>query len=329
VSKLELTLALGDYDHTRDLAAGVIRADGIELTHLKLSIEETFFRFLRFREFDVSEMSFAKFVTMTAQGNAFFVGIPVFPSRVFRLSSFYVRSEGRVRSAADLAGARIGIPEWGQTASVYTRGYMEHELGIPLDRVEWLQAGVNQPGRVEKVKLDLPPGIRYTAVADASLDQMLLDGRIDVALSARPPRSFAAGDARVRRLFPDFQAREEAHYRKTGIFPIMHVIAIRSDIYAENPWVAMNLLKAFDEAKGRSLARLADITASHAPLPWIGDFATKMQAIVGADPFPYGIEPNRPTLEAFLQYAREQGLCARPLTPEDLFVPEVRSRYRI
>jgi 4,5-dihydroxyphthalate decarboxylase len=140
---------------------------------------------------------------------------------------------------------------------------------------------------------------------------------------------FASGDPRVRRLFPDFQAREEAHYGKTGIFPIMHVIAIRSDVYEANPWVAMNLLKAFDEAKARSLARVTDITASHAPLPWIGDFAAKMQAIFGTDPFPYGIEPNRPTLEAFLQYAREQGLCARALAPEDLFVPEVREGYKI
>ena len=329
MARLDLTLALGDYDHTRDLAEGRVRADGIELTHLNLGIEETFFRFLKFREFHVSELSFAKYVSMIAQGSAFFVGIPVFPSRVFRLSSFYVRADGKIRGAADLAGARIGIPEWGQTASVYTRGYIQHELGIALDRIEWLQAGVNQPGRVEKVKLELPPGVRYASVADASLDQMLLDGRIDVALSARPPRAFAAGDARVRRLFPDFQAREEAHYRKTGIFPIMHVIAIRADVYEDNPWVAMTLLKAFDEAKARSVKRMTDVTASHAPFPWLSDFATRMQSIVGADPFPYGIEPNRPTLDAFLRYAHEQGLCARALAPEDVFVPEVRSRYRI
>jgi len=329
LGRLSLTLALGDYDHTRDLAEGRVRADGIDLTHLRLGIEETFFRFLRFREFDVSELSLAKFATMVSQGDAFFVGIPVFPSRVFRLSSFYVRGDGRIRSAGDLAGARIGIPEWGQTASVYTRGYIQHELGIALAQIEWLQAGVNEPGRVEKVKLDLPAGIRYKAVADASLDQMLLDGRIDVALSARPPRSFASGDARVRRLFTDHQAREEAHFAKTGIFPIMHVIAIRKDIYEANPWVAMNLLKAFDEAKARSAARMADVTASHAPLPWISDFAARMRSIAGADPFPYGIEPNRRTLQAFLQYAQEQGLTKRALAPEDLFVREVRDAYRI
>jgi 4,5-dihydroxyphthalate decarboxylase len=329
VSRLELTLALGDYDHTRDLAAGVVRADGIDITHLKLPIEETFFRFLKFREFEVSEMSLAKFASSIAQGVAFFVGIPVFPSRVFRLSSFYVRSDGRVRDERDLAGARIGIPEWGQTASVYTRGYVQHELGVGLDRIEWIQAGVNEPGRVEKVKLDLPPGIRYTPVADASLNDMLLDARIDVALTARPPRAFASGDARVRRLFPDFQAREEAHYAKSGIFPIMHVIAIRGDVYEANPWVAMNLMKAFEEAKARSLKRVSDVTASHVPLPWMSDFAARMCSIVGADPFPYGIEPNRATLEAFLRYAREQGLCARALTPEDLFVPEVREGYKI
>ncbi len=329
MTRLALTLALGDYDHTRDLASGAVRAGGIDLTHLALGIEETFFRFLKFREFHVSELSLAKYVSWIASGEAFFVGIPVFPSRVFRLSSFYVRTEGRVRSPGDLAGARIGIPEWGQTASVYTRGYIQHELGIPLAQIEWLQAGVNEPGRAEKVKLELPAGIRYKSVADASLDQMLLDGRIDVALSARPPRSFASGDARVRRLLPDYQAREEEHYAKTGIFPIMHVIAIRKDVYDENPWVAMNLLKAFDEAKARSAARIADVTASHAPLPWISDFAARMRSIAGADPFPYGIEANRRTLDAFLRYAHEQGLCARTLAPEDVFVPEVREGYKI
>ena len=329
MSRLELTLALGDYDHTRDLAAGVVRADGIDLTYLKLGIEETFFRFLKFREFHVSEMSFAKFASSLARGDAFFVGIPVFPSRVFRLSSFYVRSEGRVRDERDLSGARIGIPEWGQTASVYTRGYLQHDLGIGLDRIEWLQAGVNEAGRVEKVKIDLPPGVRCTPIADASLNDMLLDGRIDVALTARPPRAFAAGDARMRRLFPDFQAREEAHYRKTGIFPIMHVIAIRRDVYDDNPWVAMNLLKAFEEAKVRSLKRVTDVTASHVPLPWMSDFAARMQALAGADPFPYGIEANRATLDAFLRYAHEQGLTARRMSPDALFVPEVADRYRI
>jgi len=329
MSRLALTLALGDYDHTRDLASGAVRAHGIDLTHLNLSIEETFFRFLKFREFHVSELSFAKYVSSIARGDAFFVGIPVFPSRVFRLSSFYVRSDGHVRDERDLEGSRIGIPEWGQTASVYTRGYLQHDLGVPLDRIDWLQAGVNEPGRVEKVKIDLPAGVRYRTVADASLDQMLLDGRIDVALTARPPRAFAAGDARVRRLFPDFQAREEAHYRKTGIFPIMHVIAIRRDVYSDHPWIAMNPLKAFDEAKRRSTARMTDITASHAPFPWMSDFTMRMQSIFGADPFPYGIEPNRPTLAAFLRYAHEQGLCARALAPEDLFVPEVRDSYKI
>ena len=329
MSQLALTLALGDYDHTRDLASGVVRAGGIDITHLKLSIEETFFRFLKFREFDVSEMSFAKYVSSIARGNAFFVGIPVFPSRAFRLSSFYVRADGRVRDERDLEGSRIGIPEWGQTASVYTRGYVQHDLGISLEKIEWLQAGVNEAGRAEKVAIELPQGVRCTPVADASLNDMLLDGRIDVALTARPPRAFASGDARVRRLFPDYQAREEAHYRKTGIFPIMHVIAIRRAVYEANRWVAMNLLEAFEEAKRRSAARMGDVTASHAPFPWLTDFAARMRSILGDDPFPYGVEANRATLEAFLRYAHEQGLAARPMKPDELFVPEVADRYRI
>lgn len=329
MSRVDLTLALGDYDHTRDLMDGVVRADGIDLRHLKLPVEEIFHRFIRFREWDVSEMSFAKFVTLLSQGDTSLVAIPVFPSRVFRLSSFYIRADGRVRSPDDLAGARIGIPEWGQTASVYTRGYLQHELGLRPAQIEWVQAGVNDPGRKEKVRLDLPPGIRYRQEPDRSLNDMLLDGTIDVALTARPPRAFAEAGGRVTRLFPDFQALEEAHFRKTGIFPIMHVIAIRHDAYEANPWIAMNLLKGFEQAKARSLRRMADIAASHAPLAWLPGHLQRLQALFGSDPWPYGIEANRATLGAFLHYAHEQGLCPRALTPDDLFVPEVRESYRI
>lgn len=326
---LQLTVAMGNYDHTRDLACGVVRAEGIKLRYLNLPLEEIFHRFIKYREWDVSEMSFGKFVSLTSQDDRSLVAIPVFPSRVFRLSSFYVRTDGRVQSPADLAGARIGIPEWAQTASIYTRGYVAHELGIPLDAMEWVQAGVNDPGRAEKVALKLPTGLRYRQEAGRSLDEMLLAGDIDVVLSARAPRAFTVGNPRVRRLFHDFRAQEEAYFRKSGIFPVMHVIALRREIYEQNPWIAMNLLKAFDEAKARSLARLADITASQAPLPWLSDYVARMQEIFGADLWPYGIEANRRTLEAFLAFAWEQGVCHRKLAPEDLFVREVQSAVKV
>lgn len=324
---LDLTLALGDYDHTRDVAHGVVRPEGIALRWLDLPVEETFHRFIKFREFDVSEMSFGKFVAFAAQDDPRFVAIPVFPSRVFRLSSFYVNPRGRIRSPADLAGARIGIPEWGQTASIYTRGYIAHELGVPLAQIEWVQAGVNQPGRAEKTQYALPPDIRYRSEPARTLDEMLREGALDVVLSARPPRSFGTGT--ITRLFPDYRAREEAYLRKTGVFPIMHVLAMTRELYEAHPWIAMNLYKAFEEAKARSLARLSDITASHVPLPWVPDHVAAVRELLGADPWPYGIEPNRRTLDAFLRYAFEQGVCRRHLTPEALFVPEVQSAFKV
>lgn len=327
MAAIRLTLAIGDYDHTRDLVHDLVSAEGIEIVSITLPIEEITFRLLRFREWDVCETSFAKYVSLRSQGDDSIVGLPVFPSRMFRLSSIYVPRDGRVRTPADLRGARIGIPEWAQTAAIYTRGYIEHELGIPLASIQWIQAGVNEPGRAEKVALKLPAGLSLESAPDRSLNDMLIAGEIDAALSARPPGAFA--DGRIVRLVPQFRAAEEAYYRKTGVFPIMHVVVLRREVHDAHPWVAMNLVKAFEEAKRRSLARLADITASHAPLAWIADHVGGMRALFGADPFPYGIEPNRRTLEAFLQFAHEHGVCHRPVAPEDLFPKEVQETHKV
>lgn len=326
---LRLTLALGDYDHTRDVAHGVVRPEGIELVWLNLPVEEIFFRFIKFREWDVSEVSFAKYVSMVSQDDRDLVAIPVFVSRVFRLSSIYIRPNGPVRAPADLRGKRVGVPEWAQTAAIYSRGFIVHELGIPLTAIEWVQAGVNQPGRVEKVALKLPQGLRYRTAPEHSLNGMLLSGDIDAMLSARPPAAFADGSGRIARLFADYRPAEEAYFKRSGVFPIMHVIAMRRDVFDANPWVAMNLYKAFTRAKERSLARLADVTASHAPLPWLGDYVARMRELFGDDPWPYGLESNRRTLEAFLQYAFEHGVCHRKLDPEELFPPQVLAVHKV
>jgi 4,5-dihydroxyphthalate decarboxylase len=266
VPALPLTLAIGDYDHVRDLALGTVRPEGIDLNVLNLPVEEIFFRFTRHREWDVSEMSFAKVVSLLSQDDRSIVPMPVFVSRVFRLSSIYVRPDGPVKTPADLRGKRIGVPEWAQTAAIYSRGYIVHELDIPLASIEWVQAGVNESGRVEKVALRLPPDVRLQRAPGKTLNGMLLAGELDAVLSARPPQAFAEG--RVARLYPAYRDAEEAWFRKTGIFPIMHVVALRRDVFDRDPWVAMNLVKAFEEAKRRSLARLGDITASHAPLAY-------------------------------------------------------------
>lgn len=313
---LPLTLAISAYEHARGL-----RPQGIELNVLELPVEEIFYRFARFREWDAAEMSFAKTIALLSRPQADIVALPVFPSRVFRHSAIYLGRDSGIRKPKDLEGRRVGIPEWAQTAGIYARGLLQHEYGVDLARIAWFQAGVREPGRVEKVQLQLPPGISVTPVPDKSLAQMLASGELDAAISARDPGG--------QRLFEDYQDTEADYFARTRIYPIMHVIVLRRAVYERDRWVAMNLQKAFEEAKRASLARLAEIGVSHVPLPWLAEHARRWQAIAGDDSWPYGIEPNRPTLEAFAQYAFEQGVTARRMQVAELFAPETRESFKI
>ncbi|HET7763872.1 MAG TPA: 4,5-dihydroxyphthalate decarboxylase [Burkholderiales bacterium] len=326
MEKVALTLAIGDYEHTRDLASGCVPVEGATLNVLTLPPEEAFFRFTHFREWEVSEMSMGKYVSLLSQNDDGITAIPVFPSRVFRHSMIYVRDGGKIARPEQLKGGRIGVPEWAQTAVIYTRGYLTHQAGVPLDSVDWVQAGVNEPGRVEKVKLKLPEGVRLRPEPGRSLNDMLLAGDLDAVLSARPPRDLGKG---IRRLFPAYEAVEEAYFRETGVFPIMHVIVIKTDVLARHPWLAMNLYKAFDEAKRGSVERLCDITASHAPFAWLAAYAERMKALFGEDFWPYGLERNRRTLQAFVDFAFEQGVCHRRLALEELFPRQVLTSFKV
>ena len=313
--KLALSLAISPYDHARDL-----RPQGIDLTVLDLPIEEIFYRFTQFREWDVSEMSFGKVISLMAEERPEIIAIPVFVSRVFRHSAIYAANP-KIRTPKDLEGKRVGIPEWAQTAGIYVRGLLQHEYGVDLAAIDWRQAGVREPGRVEKIALRLPPGVRVQAMPEHTLAGMLAAGELDAAISARDPGG--------KRLFPNSRELEAEYYRKTGIFPIMHVVVLRREAYERDRWIAMNLFKAFEEAKQRSLARVADIGASQVPVAWVADHARQWQAIAGDDFWPYGLEPNRRTLDAFLQYGHEQGVCKRRLKMEELFAPETLERAKI
>ncbi|MEX1083719.1 MAG: 4,5-dihydroxyphthalate decarboxylase [Xanthobacteraceae bacterium] len=329
MARLPLSLALNQYDHTADLVSGRVPVDGIELNCLTLPIEEIFFRTFVYGEFDISEVSMAKYCSRISQDDRSLVAIPVFPSRVPRHSSIYIRRDGPVRQPSDLAGRKVGLPEWAQTASVYSRGLLAHHYGVDLASIEWVQAGVNQPGRIEKVKLNLPPGVKVTPRPDKSLSEMLVSGEIDVALSAHAPDCFEQGHPNIGRLFENFIDVEMKYVKETGIFPIMHTVAIRGELLERHPWVAMNLFKAFEEAKNRSLARAQSITATACPIPWCYEQTRRAKEIFGEDFWPYGIEANRKTLDAFLQYAFEQGVCHRRLAPEDLFAKQVQERFSI
>lgn len=328
-ARLHLTLATTDYDHVRDLVNGVVRPEGITLTAFILNVEEVFYRFIKNREWDISEMSFGKFIGYASQGNSPFVGIPVFPSRVFRHSAFYTRTDRGIATPKDLEGKRVGIPEWAQTAGIYARGYLEETAGVDLTKIEWVQAGMNEAGREEKVEFKLPPGIRYEQRRDTSVSAMLLSGEIDAAISARVPNAFESGGGKIVRLFPEFRAEEMRYYAATGIYPIMHVIAMRRAVFERYPWVAMNLFKAFDEARHRSLERIRDLTASRIPVPWAAAIADEWAKGFGSDPFPYGLDNNRKTLDAFCRFAHAQGVTARRLSPDDLFPKEVRASVRV
>ena len=327
--KVHLTLAMSDYDHIRDLTSGAIQADGIELTYLNLSVEEIFWRFSKFREWDVSEMSMGQYVGLVSQGDASLTAIPVFPSRIFRHSAFYVRRDGPVKTPQDLVGRRVGIPQWSQTAGIYARGALMHQYRIRLQDVEWYQTGVNEPGRQEPVELKLPAGVRVKPVPDKSLNEMLLAGEIDAIITAHPPDAVKQRRPEVIRLFPDFLTVEAAYWRETRIFPIMHTVVIRRDTMSAHPWIAMNLFKAFEEAKRRSVARALDIIAPRFPVPWVFEHAERARELFGDDFWPYGIEPNRPTLEAFLRFAHEQGVCHRPVAVDELFPAELKSAFKV
>jgi 4,5-dihydroxyphthalate decarboxylase len=321
-------MAISEYDHVSDLVNGRVNVEGIDLTCLQLPIEEIFFRFLTYREFDVSEMSFGKYASLISSGDTTFTAIPVFPMRIARHSSIYIRRDGPVHKPADLKGRRVGIPEWAQTSAVFSRGFLVHQYGLDLASIEWIQAGVDQPGRKEKVSLKLPPGVKVTAAPEKSLSGMLASGEIDAAVTAHAPACFLEGNPNITRMFENFMEIEQAYVRETGIFPIMHVMAIRKELVDRNPWIAMNLLDAFEEAKRRSMER-ALFVGSCFPIPWGYELARRAQESMGKDYWPYGIDANRPTLTAFLQYAYEQGVCHRKLEPEELFPPQVQRRVRV
>ena len=337
MNPLPLTLSVGYYDHARDLTDGTVPVEGVDLRVIHLPIEETFYRFVFYREWDVSEMSMGKYISMRSQDDTTITALPVFVSRMFRHSMFYVRDGSPIKRLEDLKGKRIGIPEWAQTAGVYGRGILTDYVGIALKDIEWIQAGVNQPGRIEKVKLKLPDTVRYRSAPEHSLNQMLLTGDIDAVMSARPPDGLGRG---VARLIPDFQAAEAQYFRDTGIYPIMHGIVMRTPVLDAHPWVAMNLLKAFDTAKHRAIERLSEVTASHAPFAWVSDYAERMKSIFGADFFPYGVAPgpnagtpgqrmNYTTLDAFLRFGFEQGVCHKRLHPEQIFPKQVLTSVKV
>ena len=330
MARLKLSLACWDYDRTRALADGSVRAEGIDLLCLNLPVEETFFRMLRKREFDCAEMSLSSYVLTLQQKNPPFVAIPVFPSRFFRHSCIFVNSRSGITRPGQLAGKRIGVPEYQMTAAVWIRGILSDEFGVPAHAARYLTGGLEEPGREEKLKLSLPAKFRVRPIGPRqTLAAMLASGEIDALHSARAPSTLRSNPKAVRRLFEDYVAVEREYYRRTRIFPIMHTVVIRRELYREHPWVAGSLTKAFAAAQKKTYADLGETAALKAMLPWLVAHVEEARREMGADWWSYALAPNRHVIETFLRYHREQGLSRRRLAPEDLFAPETLEDFRI
>ncbi len=330
MSKLALTLACWDYDRTRALADGRVQPEGIDLNFLPLHVEETFFRMLRNREFDVAEMSLSSYAVSLMRDDPAFIAIPVFPSRFFRHSCIFVSAKSGIREPGDLAGKRFGVPEYQMTAPVWIRGILADEYKVDPASPRYFTGGEEEPGRDEKLKLSLPPQFSVTPIGPGqTLSQMLADGEIDALHTARTPSTFYSRPDDVKRLFPDFVPVEIDYYRRTKLFPIMHVIALRRDVYEANRWIAQSLYKAFCQAQQVTYDNLAVTSAHTSMLPWQVAAVEQAVAELGADWWPYGFAKNRAVLDTFLRYHNEQGLSRRRLQPEELFAPETFEAFKI
>ena len=331
MTRLDITIATGDYDRTRALREGRVQVQGCNVNHLALGPEELFFRALRGNEFDVCELSLSSYMMGLSRSNDTpYVALPVFMSRTFRHSAIYVRSDRGIRTPADLKGRRVGVPEYQITAAVWVRGLLDDEFGVGPSDFDWFQGGLEQPGRVEKVALALPGNIRVCGIPPhETLDTMLRKGELDAVIAMRPPQCFLEGHPQVRRLFPDYQADEARYFERTGIFPIMHVVAVRRHLVERHPWLASSLYSAFLEAKTEAMRELENIAALPVTFPWLGPFLERTKQVMGADFWPYGVEANRQTLEAVVRYAHRHGTTARELRVEELFVESTLDRFKV
>ena len=329
MSKLSLSVAVRDYDRTRPLSDGLVQIDGVDPVFMALDPEEIFFRAFRHAEFDICELSMSSSVVKTAQGGFAYVAIPVFISRAFRHTSIYVRAD-RVKQPSDLKGRRVGVSEYQLTANVWARALLEDQYGVKPADITWVRGGLEQAGRIEKIAVTLPSEIRIEAAPEGrTLNAMLEAGEIDAFIGPRTPSCFERGAPNIGWLFPDPMAAATDYFRKTQIFPIMHLVGVRRTLVEQHPWLPAAVLKAFTRAKALCLAKLEDTSASKVTLPFMEEQVKAARDLMGADFWPYGIAPNRKQLDYFLGQHHSQGLSSRLVTVEELFHPTTFETYKL
>jgi 4,5-dihydroxyphthalate decarboxylase len=330
MARLALSIAIGDYDRMRPLKTGEVQIDGCDPVFMSLEPEEMFFRGFRHQEFDVCELSLSSFTVKTAAKDCPYVGVPVFPSRAFRHTAMYRRTDRGIETPADLKGRRIGTPEYQLTANVWARAILEDEYGVKPSDITWVRGGMDTPGRVEKISLDLGPDLKLeNAPADRTLNQMIEAGEIDGLVGPRAPACFEAGDPRVDWLFPDPAAVAADWFRRTGLFPIMHILGVRRTLVEAHPWLPAAVLKAFEKSKQVALTKLADTSATKVTMPFVEENLRRARQLMGRDFWPYGYAANKATLEAFLGYHHHQGLSKRLVGVDELFHPSTLEAFKI
>jgi 4,5-dihydroxyphthalate decarboxylase len=329
MSRLQLSVAMGDYDRTRALFDGRVQIDGVDPVFMLLNPEEMFFRAMRSMDFDVTELSFSSYLVRHSRGECPYIAVPVFLSRAFRHTSIYVRKD-RIKRPEDLKGARIGVPEYQLTANVWARAILEDDYGVRPSDVTWVRGGIDTPGRPEKIKLQLPPDVRVeTAPENTTISALLDRGEIDGFMAPRPPSRAALANPKVGWLFDDPTSVAKDYYRRTGVFPIMHVAAIRKELAAKHPWLPGAVVKAFTQAKSAALALLSDTSATKVTLPFVEEQLKAAREAMGEDYWSYGVEPARKTLETFVRHHHAQGLSSRLVPVEELFHPATYETYSI
>ena len=329
MASLPLSIATEAYDRVLPLHDGRVRIQGCNPTFLTVRHEELFVRALHQEEYDVAELSMSSYLTATALDESKYIAVPVFLSRLFRHSAIYLNESSGIGAPSDMIGKRVGVPEYQITAALWVRGLLEDEYAVRPADLRWFRGGLHDPGRMEKLPLELPPSIVVTDInPDTTLDQMLARGELDALISPRVPKSFSSGGkGRIRRMFPDFRAAEEKYFTKTGIFPIMHVLAVRRSLAEQFRWLPTVIYDAFCAAKAVAIDAFSDVSALRVTLPWFAAELEATRARMGHDFWPYGIEPNRRAIEVMLDYALRHGTIRRALSINEIFASTTMSRH--
>ena len=328
--KLQLSLGCCDYDRTKAIFDGRAPIEGCEVLPVAIEPEEAFHRAFSSQEFDVSEISISSHTLMTSRAENAYVGIPAFVSRLFRHSGIYIRTDRGIDSPQALAGKTIGLPEYQITANVWIRGILQDDYDLRPQTIHWRRGGLEEPGRIERAPLELPAGIDLRQVpAGKTLSGMLENGELDGVISARAPSCFERGAPNVDRLFPDYRKVEEDYFRRTRIFPTMHIIGVRKSLAERHPWLPVSVFKAFLRAKELTMYELGQIGHLFVSLPWgVAEFESARR-LLGDDYWSYGFEANRHALETFTRYHHEQGLSKRRIGPDELFAKSTLDLTRI